>query len=371
MIRFFLLLGGYIWFITFLYSQDVSEKYSFFVAGHTYGEPGVNNAGFHPPFKAAFPIIQNRESIQFGILTGDIVSPSPTAQDWDEIDTDILDLGLPVYFAVGNHDMEDRPLFESRYGATYYHFSFRDDLFIVLDPNLNGWSIKGDQLEYLQDLLSSHSATHHNVFIFMHQLIWVEDDNSFGYINFNSSAGRIEPVNFWTEVEPLLQSLENQIFIFAGDIGVEYRNDVVYDSYNNISFIASGMGDYDKDNFLIVDVKDDKDVEIDIICLESNVDCLGDIHDYQVVFYSPSFNRSSSIAVYPNPSRMNLYLSANDPSELIVSVQIHDLTGRLIAFENIIDAPQYTVKMNSQENGVYVLSITTNLSQYRQLITKH
>ena len=27
------------------------EPYSFFVAGHVYGKPGVDNAGFHPPFK--------------------------------------------------------------------------------------------------------------------------------------------------------------------------------------------------------------------------------------------------------------------------------------------------------------------------------
>ena len=103
-------------------AQNDSLLYSFFVAGHTYGQPGVNNIGFHPPFKQRFSYIQSKPEIKFGVLTGDIVSPFPIAQDWDEIDIDIASLGLPIYFAVGNHDMENRPLFEYRYGDTYFDF---------------------------------------------------------------------------------------------------------------------------------------------------------------------------------------------------------------------------------------------------------
>lgn len=129
--------------------KTIYAQYSFFVAGHTYGQPGINNEGFHPPFKEKFEYIQSRGEIVFGVLTGDIVKPNPTEQDWDEIDADIIELGLPVYFAVGNHDMENRPLFESRYGITYYHFIYNSDLFIVLDPNIDGWNISGEQLVFL------------------------------------------------------------------------------------------------------------------------------------------------------------------------------------------------------------------------------
>ena len=90
----------------------VSDKidYSFFVAGHTYGKPGMDNAGVHPPFKDMFELINKDEYIQFGVLTGDIVIIG-TETNWNEIDADILTLNKPVYFAVGNHDMTDRPLF--------------------------------------------------------------------------------------------------------------------------------------------------------------------------------------------------------------------------------------------------------------------
>ncbi|MCF8358761.1 MAG: metallophosphoesterase [Prolixibacteraceae bacterium] len=132
------------------------EPYSFFVAGHTYGQPGVNNIGLHPPFKQKFSCIQSRSEIKFGILTGDIAAPVPTAKDWDEVDADIDSLGIPVYFAVGNHDMKERDLYEERYGDTYYHFIFNNDLFIVLDPNMNNWNISGKQLSFLKNVVNDN-----------------------------------------------------------------------------------------------------------------------------------------------------------------------------------------------------------------------
>ena len=64
-------------------------EYSFFVAGHTYGKPGVDNIGFHPPFREKLDFIKQYPTLQFGVLTGDIVWTS-TEQNWDEIDDDIV-----------------------------------------------------------------------------------------------------------------------------------------------------------------------------------------------------------------------------------------------------------------------------------------
>ena len=82
-------------------------------------------------------------------MTGDIVFPFPNAQDWDEIDAEIDTLDLPIYFTVGNHDMENCPLFESRCGIAYFDFIYNNDLFIVLDPDIDGWNITGSQLLFL------------------------------------------------------------------------------------------------------------------------------------------------------------------------------------------------------------------------------
>ena len=99
---------------TLLGAQTDIQSYSFFIAGHSSG-----HFGLHPPFKNKFRYIQSRTEIKFGIFTGDIVRPQPSAQDWDYVDSAISYLGLPSHFVAGNHDMENRPLFESRYGKTY------------------------------------------------------------------------------------------------------------------------------------------------------------------------------------------------------------------------------------------------------------
>jgi len=41
------------------------------------------------------------------------VYSNQSVQAWEEIDADIETLSLPIYFAVGNHDMENIELFES------------------------------------------------------------------------------------------------------------------------------------------------------------------------------------------------------------------------------------------------------------------
>lgn len=367
--RFWVCLFVYSVLLSTLYSQSDQPAYSFFVAGHTYGAPGVNNVGFHPPFRASFHYIQGRQEIEFGILTGDIVSPFPDAQDWDEIDADIATLGLPVHFAVGNHDMENRPLFESRYGQTYYHFEYNNDIFIILDPNINGWSIQGAQLEFLKNLLAEAGDKYNHVFIFMHQLIWVEYDNPFGYIIYNSTSGKVNPVNFWTEVEPLLHQLPNQVVIFAGDLGASWTNDVTFDSYDNITLIASGMGDSNNDNYIVVNVDSNKSIEYDIICLDNGDICQSRLEEYQVVSSLAELG-SDNLSIYPNPTEHNVFALVDGPNEHIMSVQLFDMTGVLV-FE-ITDVYSNTVFLSLRDKaaGVYNLRVVTTEGVYAKRVVK-
>ncbi|MCH7535959.1 MAG: metallophosphoesterase [Bacteroidetes bacterium] len=261
--------------------NTAETDYSFFIAGHTYGKTNVDNIGVHPPFKEKFQLITNDESIEFGVLTGDIVSSS-TNQNWDEIDQNILSLNMDVFFAPGNHDIENRTLFESRYGSTYKSFIFNTDLFIILDPNIDGWNISGDQLAFLKDELENNSSLVDNIFIFSHQLLWWQPNNKFKRVKPNSVEGRADNINFWTEIEPLLRKLPNHVHLFAGDLGAKKgREEFMYYKYGNLTFIASGMGEGKRDNFIIIDVKKDKSFDYRLIALNGdNIHKLGDLQDY-------------------------------------------------------------------------------------------
>tara|TARA_Y100000385_G_scaffold223410_1_gene233533 strand:- start:1805 stop:2626 length:822 start_codon:yes stop_codon:yes gene_type:complete len=246
-------------------SNSSPNYYSFFVAGHTYGKPGIDNIGFHPSFKEKFDLINNEELIEFGVLTGDIVL-SGTDLNWNEIDSDLALIDFPVYIAAGNHDISNRDLFESRYGPTYRSFVQNSDLMIILDPNLDNWNISGDQLQFLKNVLDSNYQHVDNIFVFFLQLLWWDPDNLYGNISLNSHSERADTINFWSEIEPLFNSLPNQTYMFAGDVGAfNNGSEFMYHNYDNITFIASGMGGESRDNIVFVDVKEDKSLSFRLI----------------------------------------------------------------------------------------------------------
>lgn len=257
-------------------------SYTFFIAGHTSGGQGIDNLGLYPPFMDKFPLINDKKT-EMGFLLGDIVNPS-SVENWNEVDSVLQYLDCEVYFAVGNHDITNRSLFESRYGKTYYGFTHNRDLFIVLDPNIDHWNISGNQLSFLKKVLGINRRFTKNIFVFFHQLIWWDEENKYAGIYPNSLEGRAGEINFWTEIEPLFNTLPNDVYMFAGDLGAtDWSTDIMYDHYDNITFIASGMGDGKGDNFVFVHVDETGSVSFELIALNNpDIHAMGEVEDYIV-----------------------------------------------------------------------------------------
>ncbi len=261
--------------------------YKFFVAGHVYGYPGESeeNIGVHPPFKAKLDLLKNDQNLAFGVFTGDIVYNGSLAKEWDELDADIATINKPVYFAPGNHDIANskkRALFTERYGPSYRSFMKNKDLFLILDPNLDKWNISGAQLDWLKKEVATKASKAENVFIFFHQILWWAKDNEYKNYPPNSPSGRAEEINFFSEIYPLFETLENNVYMFAGDTGV-YERGIMYDKKDNITLIASGMGGRKQDNFIIVKVNKGKLVSFELIALNGDgINALGRLEDYEI-----------------------------------------------------------------------------------------
>ena len=265
-----------------LYSCDTKTEgsYSFFVAGHTYGTPTATNPGLHPPFIETFAWLNESPEIEFGIFTGDIVRSS-TKTSWDSVDSQLTKLDKIVYFCPGNHDMHPRNIYESRYGDAYYSFTHKNNLLIVLDGNIDRWNIKGPQLEFLDTTLSNAGPEISNVFVFVHQLIWWDKNNIFSQVNLNWPPYTPDTTNYWSDVEPLLQNCHSPVFMFAGDLGANRQaSALMYYPDGNITYIASGMGNIDTDNFIIVTVNDNTQVQFELITLGRNKHRLGRLEDH-------------------------------------------------------------------------------------------
>lgn len=356
--------------INFSVNGQLDTAYSFFVAGHVYGKPGANNPGFHPPFKNKFAYIQSRPEIELGILTGDIVSANPIEQDWIEVDADIDTLGLPVHFAVGNHDMENRPVFEARYGTTYYSFIHKNDLFIILDPNIDGWSITGDQLQFLKDAVSDNYLNTKHIFVFFHQVLWKAGNSDFNFIGINSFAGQVNPVNFWSTIIPLFDSLPNKTFMLAGDLGASWASDVSYDRFHNITFISTGMGDEDGENFIVVNVHSDKSVDYDILCLsDTNENCLGELSDYLTVDIVNDIDPKLENSVehnflFPNPATNSITINVSQTGIF----QLFDLAGTLVIEKQYDKSDYQHIELTNVAKGMYLAKLVSAQSQLSQMV---
>lgn len=250
-------------------SVDAEAEYTFFVAGHVYGSHNGDYIGIYPSLKEELFYIGKYVDLEFGVFTGDVVREANT-ESWDAFDKDIEELTIDYHIAVGNHDMKDRGLYAKRYRETYYSFVKNNDLFIILDSNIDGWSILNEQRTFLENELTK-SGQFNNIFIFIHHVIWWDEDNVFADIKVNSTAGRIGESNYWTEVEPLLKQSDRPVYIFAGDVGAFAGNPAfIMKEDENITYIASGMGGGEKDNIQLVSVGLDGNVSIDIAFIGTN-----------------------------------------------------------------------------------------------------
>ena len=104
--------------------------------------------------------------------------------------------------------------------------------------------------------------------MFIHKLIWIHKSTKYNVLRhkINSKAKYNFDSNFWSEVEPLFRNLSQQVYFFAGDLGVPWAIPAFYDHYDNIHFVASGMGGHEEENYLIVYIAQEK-VYIEMISL--------------------------------------------------------------------------------------------------------
>lgn len=266
-----------------LLSQN--KDYSFFVAGHTYGSAtSIEIPKIYPLFKEKFKKLNEQQNIEFGFLLGDVVK-SP--KNWPTVLKELKELQMPYYVARGNHDgpLDD---FEKMFGKSYKKFTHNNNLFVILDPNLDHWNISGEQLEFLKNTLSTDGEKAKNIFVFMHQVIWWTNDK-FSKPKPNWVKNKAENSNYWHTIEPLLKATKKPIYLFAGDVGAyskEYkkRDHIIEYSYfkeDSITYITTGMGGGIRDNLVIVDVYDDNSVKLNLIHLNGNdIHSLGKLEDY-------------------------------------------------------------------------------------------
>lgn len=269
-------------------SSPKAIKHSFFIAGHTYGSPlgKEKSKGIYPLFMDKVPFINNQVKMDMGFLLGDTVwIPS----FWPEAEADIGKFNMPIHVVRGNHDGRLES-FKEKFGETYKKFFHKDNLYIILDSNIDKWNISNDQLIFLKNTLRIDGKKAKNIFIMAHHLLWYSKEK-FSKPMPNSTRDRPINTNFWTKIEPFLKNQTKPVYLFAGDMGAftkEFRKqkrtiEYFYYNYDNITFIGTGMGGGVRDNFIIVDIHEDQSVSFRLIHLNGDdINGLGKLEDYLI-----------------------------------------------------------------------------------------
>jgi hypothetical protein len=145
-----------------------------------------DRTGGHRPgvFRRAVDVL-NLLQPQFVLSVGDLVEGytedrSVVDAQWREFEAEVGRLQMPFFYVPGNHDLANRAMTRSwreRYGRRYYHFVYRDVLFLVLnsDDPPGGGGIGARQLANACQVLRENAAVRWTV-VCLHRPLWAQAD---------------------------------------------------------------------------------------------------------------------------------------------------------------------------------------------------
>lgn len=206
--------------------------------------------------------------MELGVLTGDVVKYSDTLL-WQAAGWELTGLHTPIYLAPGNHDVQGERLHPYLFNNSYCQTQRNGDLFIILDPEIDGWNVPAEQLHFLDTLLA-RPERYRNIFVFFHQVLWLDTSKprEVWKESPNNVTERDSQINFKTEVEPRFLALPNPVWFFAGDVGAYCTSyEVTIHSEGNKHYLTSGMGCFIRSNYLIMDVDAAGNVKVEVIWL--------------------------------------------------------------------------------------------------------
>ncbi|MBW8036212.1 MAG: hypothetical protein FVQ79_11425 [Planctomycetes bacterium] len=166
----------------------------------------ADRTGSHRPgaFADAVPKINHLQP-DFVMCVGDLVEGDDENVDvlvaqWDEFDAMVEKLEMPFFYLTGNHDLTSEKaiqIYKQRRGRAYYHFLYKDVLFLCMNSEdilAKSDGIGDEQIEYFADVLKKHqNATW--VCVFVHKPIWQKKD-----------------ANGWQKFAPLLSGRKHTVF---------------------------------------------------------------------------------------------------------------------------------------------------------------
>jgi predicted phosphodiesterase len=121
---------------------------------------------------------------EFVLSVGDLIEgytddKDKLANEWKEFQTYVSQLQMPFFYVAGNHDVSKvgEKTWKEKFGRRYYHFIYKNVLFLVLcadDPNARLGRIGDEQLAYIKKTLEDNRGVHWTI-VALHRPLWTEE----------------------------------------------------------------------------------------------------------------------------------------------------------------------------------------------------
>jgi hypothetical protein len=238
--------------------KDSSSNYSFIVSGHFHGA-STNSSTFPAASLQANIDTLNSLHPSFLMCLGDMFLDVNETYI-EHYQKSLFDkLKMPLFNAVGNHDLANDNMYEKVYGKTFFYFTTASELFIVLNTEVNDGSIKNEQLLLFKDAIQAAASNKiKNVFIFSHRPVWAENIDKYSKL-FTDNTHSFSENNFSREIKPLLQAIPNNksVYWISGSMGGSAPVSFFYDKNEelHVTFMQTAIRDLPRDAALQVGVK--------------------------------------------------------------------------------------------------------------------
>ncbi|MBN4072735.1 hypothetical protein JYT74_01715 [Crocinitomix catalasitica] len=231
---------------------DSTGNYSFILSGHFHGD-GNNKS--HLPVNTLLANLDwiNNSEADFIVCLGDLfLNIDKEIENYQTYFFNKLE--IPLFNAVGNHDLKDN-VYQENFGDTYFSFRLNRDMHIILDTEQDDGDMNTEQLELLE---SATKEKPDNVFIYSHRTIWKDHYEDLDNLFTENTQSTFE-TNYSDDVYPLIQKMseDRKVYWFSGSMGGGPSSFFHYTD-NNITYGLSAIRGLSRDALLLVHVKDGK-----------------------------------------------------------------------------------------------------------------
>jgi len=253
------------------------QEFDFFVVGHLYGSPGIDDKMPARLLLQRLPDIVDADP-DFIVSLGDMVFRKNQTEFANLEEAFLKKLPFPLYNTPGNHDVaNDRTLYESYFGEqTYFGKKYGSTSLIFLDTERVKCGLDEPQLQFLKQEIGQAVTDPETRFIlvFMHKALVFQN------VEMRSQHNEQAMPNVWdcqnkNDANPLMEDIfrpaakKKPVVIFAGDVGAWGNLSPYYqrDPWLPLTLVMTGLGDSPQDNIVRVRVSPNG-LQMDALFLE-------------------------------------------------------------------------------------------------------